>query len=84
MYRIITQSLVGLKNNPSFQNYFLTPLYSGITGFASFLFIVMLIEYLAQIIGITDSLKLGATELMVACLGFALQFVYGLLQEKKK
>ncbi len=84
MYKIITQSLVGLKNNPSFQNYFLVPFYSGITGFASFLFIVMLIEYLAHIVGINDSLKLGVTELMVACLGFALQFLYGILQEKKK
>ncbi len=80
MYKIISQSFAGLKNNPYFHNYFLIPFYSGITGFASFLFIVIIFEYFLQITGITDSSGIGITEIMIACLGFVLQFVYSLLR----
>lgn len=60
-------------------NNFLKPFYAGIAGFASFLFIIMIIELIAYGIGISESLNIGITQVMIAALGFVLQFVYELM-----
>ena len=73
------------KKVPSaLNNYFLKPFYAGIVGFASFLFIIMIFELLAYSIGISETLNIGITEVMIAALGFALQFVYEIMNKSGK
>lgn len=89
MYRMIVQSIDGFRrrkateriNDSSFYNYFLIPFSAGIIGFTSFLFIVMILEYFAYLTGIYNSSKLGITEVMIATLGFVLQFIYKLVHK---
>ncbi len=65
-------------------NYFLKPFYAGIAGFASFLFVIMIIELLAYSTGISESLNIGITQVMIAALGFVLQFVYEIMSKSRK
>lgn len=95
MYRIIINSKSGIKRkkgekeiaekrmHSDFFNHFLIPFYAGIAGFASFLFIVMILEFVIYLIGISDTLKIGITEIMIAALGFVLQFIYEMLHQKQ-
>lgn len=61
-----------------FYNYFIMPFTAGIAGFAYFLFLVLFLETVAYLVGINKSISIGITEVLIAVLGFILQFAYQL------
>jgi len=67
----------------TFYNYFIVPFSAGILGFANFLFMVLLFESIAYLVGIIESLNLGLNEVYIAIMGFVLQFLYHLLKNSR-
>jgi hypothetical protein len=59
-----------------FYHYFIMPFTAGIAGFACFLFLLMILETAAFFVGINKSISIGMTEVLIAALGFILQFTY--------
>ncbi|HSD63469.1 MAG TPA: hypothetical protein VLB50_06705 [Ignavibacteriaceae bacterium] len=58
--------------------YFIKPFTAGIAGFAFFLFILMLFDTSTYLVGINKSISIGITEVIIAVIGFVLQFIYHL------
>lgn len=61
-------------------NYFIVPFSAGLAGFASFLFILLLIDSAAYLLGITKSFQVGIEEVIIAAIGFTLKFAYQLIR----
>ncbi len=64
------------KKGSLFYNYFMVPFSAGLAGFATFLFILLLMDSAAYVFGITKSFNIGIIEVLIAAIGFLLQFVY--------
>lgn len=79
--RIGIKDITGKREQSFFYNYFLIPFYSGISGFATFLFLVIIIDFLVFGTGIFNT-TIGLFEVMIASLGFILRFVYELFRRK--
>jgi uncharacterized membrane protein len=83
--RIFSKIVKGKGNSletehSTFYNYFIVPFSAGMSGFANFLFLILLFESIAYLVGTIKSLNLGLHEVYIAVLGFVLQFVYQLLK----
>ena len=63
--------------------YFINPFSSGIFGFAVFLFFEIFFETGARIFGLIKQIRLGPQEIIIASIGFVLQFAYQLLDALK-
>ncbi len=68
------------NNNSALYNYIIVPFSAGLAGFATFLFMLLLIDSAAYIVGITKSLNIGIEEVLIAAIGFVLQFAYQLIR----
>ena len=55
-------------------SYFIVPFSAGLSGFATFLFILLLMNTAAYILGLTQALNIGINEVLIAAVGFFLQF----------
>lgn len=78
--RYVNKSSDSVNDKSFFYNYFMVPFSAGLAGFASFLFILLLLETGAFILGITKVLSFGINEVLIATLGFILQFTYRLIK----
>jgi hypothetical protein len=71
------------KDSSSFYNYFVVPFSAGLAGFATFLFLIIFLESAAYIMGITETWNVGINTVLIAAIGFILQFVYQLVKTVK-
>ncbi len=62
-----------------FYHYFIKPFTAGITGFACFLFLLVLLESVTYLFGINKSINIGIFEVLTSSLGFILQFTFQLI-----
>ena len=68
------------KENSSLYNYIIAPFSAGLAGFATFLFLLILMDFIAYLFGITQTMNVGINEVLIASLGFLLQFAYQLVR----
>ena len=66
-----------------FRIYFINPFSAGIFGFATFLFFEIIFETAARIFGLVNHITLGPQEIMIASIGFVLQFAFQVLSNFK-
>ncbi len=75
----------GSSSNESslFYNYFVVPFLSGLAGFASFLFILIFLDSAVYVLGITEAWNVGINTVLIAGVGFILQYTYQLIKTIK-
>lgn len=66
-----------------FRLYFINPFSAGIFGFATFFFFEIFIESAARLCGLINQFHIGLSEIPIATLGFALQFIIQILSNYK-
>ncbi len=67
-----------------FYNYFMVPFSAGLAGFATFLFILITIDFGAYVLGISEVLNIGINEVLIATVGFVLKFVYEFMKSMRQ
>ncbi len=72
------------KGNSLFYNYVVVPFSAGLVGFATFLFILIMMDSAAYVLGITETLSVGINEVLIASLGFLLQFTYQFVKSARR
>lgn len=68
------------KVNSAFYNYFVVPFSAGLAGFSTFLFILIMMDASAHLLGITKAWNVGINEVLIAAVGFILQFTFQLIK----
>jgi hypothetical protein len=82
--KYISKSRDAAADNSALYNYFIVPFSAGLSGFASFLFILIMINTATYVLGLTEALNIGINEVLIAGVGFFLQFTFQFIKSVRR
>ncbi len=81
--KYISKSESSVKDKSAFYNYFIVPFSAGLSGFATFLFILIMMDASVHLLGLSKAWNIGINEVLIALTGFVLQFTFQLIKSIK-